>query len=90
MLMRIVFTLTYLDMSHLRVFVCVRCVKGSSCMCLCMCSFFPDLSPIVHSDIACCFFTSLLQEVDLNKKKPLFIKAKEKTSHMNKKLEAGK
>lgn len=39
------------------------------------------------------FFLTLfiiLQEVELNKKKPQFIKAKENTSHMNKKLENAK
>ena len=31
-----------------------------------------------------------IQEVELNKKRPLYIKAKEKTAHMIKKLDAGK
>ena len=31
-----------------------------------------------------------LQEVELNKKRPLYIKAKEKTAHMIKKLESAK
>lgn len=52
--------------------------------------YFLDIVEFLNIILEILFSNSFLQEVELNKKRPQFIKAKEKTAHMVKKLESAK